>query len=402
MFAKVKLDNSQRCAVHPPAPQEADQVNFAFSDEQELLRSQARDFLERECPPSRVRELMATPDGYDEAMYRRMAELGWTAIPFPERCGGLGLGLVDMTVVLEEMGKRLVPSPLQSSVGLAGMTVLAAGSEAQQQRLLPGICDGSQRATVALLEESGSWDAGGVRVRAQRSGDAYLVRGTKLFVADAHVADWMVVAARTAEDSGDGITLLVVDGSAPGVRSRALDTIDPTRRLFEVAFDGVEVDAGAVLGEPDRGWHILERSLDAALVAVSAELCGTAQRALELSVDYATTRQQFGRPIGAFQGVAHRCADMLVSVESAKSLTYYAALAVDSGSSEAPLAAAMAKAYTSDAVRTVTAGAIQVHGGIGFTWEHDMHLFFRRAKWGEVTLGDASHHRERVARLLEL
>src|SRR5207302_5173278 len=164
----------------------------------------------------------------------------------------------------------------------------------------------------------------------------------------------------------------------------------------------VEVDAGAVLGEPDRGWHILERSLDAALVAVSAELCGTAQRALELSVDYATTRQQFGRPIGAFQGVAHRCADMLVSVESAKSLTYYAALAVDSGSSEAPLAAAMAKAYTSDAVRTVTAGAIQVHGGIGSTWEHDMHLFFRRAKWGEVTLGDASHHRERVARLLEL
>jgi len=377
-------------------------LNFGFSPEQELLRSQARDFLDKECPSSRVRELMATDRGFDEAMYRRMADLGWTAIPFPEKYGGLGLGLVDLTVVLEEMGRHVAPAPLQSSVGLAGMTVLAAGSDTQREQLLPQLCDGSRVGTLALVEESGRWDAAGVQLTAKRSGDAYLLSGTKLFVADAHVADWMIVAARTAPAADDGITLLVVEGKAPGVRLRQLATMDQTRRLFEVAFDSVEVSADSVIGDPDHGAPALRKGLDRALVGISAELCGTAQRVLEMSVDYARTRQQFGRPIGAYQAVSHKCADMLVQVESAKSLTYYAAWAIDNDAPEASLAAAMAKAYASDAGRWVAANGIQVHGGIGFTWEHDMHLYFKRAKWGETTLGDATYHRERVARLLEL
>jgi alkylation response protein AidB-like acyl-CoA dehydrogenase len=376
-------------------------VNFGFSDEQELLRRQARDFLDRDCPTRRVRELMEDELGHDPAMYKRMAELGWTAIPFAERHGGLGLGLVDLVVVLEEMGRHLVPSPLSSTVGLAGMTLAASGAEEHAARLLPAVCDGSACATVALVEESGRWDAGGVRMPAQRSGDAWLLRGEKLFVPDAHVADWMIVATRTADDPADGLTLLLVDARAPGLTVRPLRSMDATRRTAAVGFDDVEVAAEAVLGEPNRGWATLRRGLDRALVGVSAELAGTAQRVLELSVEYAKVRQQFGRPIGTYQAISHRCADMLVAVESAKSLVYHAAWALDNDVPEAPLAAAMAKAYASDAARSVAGGGLQVHGGIGFTWEHDIHLYLKRAKWGEATLGNASHHRERVAQLLE-
>jgi alkylation response protein AidB-like acyl-CoA dehydrogenase len=377
-------------------------VNFGFSDEQELLRRQARDFLDRECGSARVRQLMEAEAAHDPRMYARIAELGWTAIPFAERHGGLGLGLVDLAVVLEEMGRHVAPSPLQSSVCLAGMTVAASGDEEQAARLLPAICDGSACATVALVEESGRWDAGGVQLAARRSGDAWLLRGEKLFVPDAQVAGWMIVATRTADDPADGLTLLLVDTDAPGVTVRPLASMDATRRMAVVGFDDVEVAGGAVLGEPGRGWATLRRGLDRAMVGIAAELAGTAQRVLEMSVDYAKVRQQFGRPIGTYQAVSHRCADMLVMVESARSLAYHAAWALDNDVPEAPLAAAMAKAYAGDAARTVASLGLQVHGGIGFTWEHDIHLFLKRAKWGEATLGDASHHRERVAQLLEL
>ena len=377
-------------------------MNFGYSEEQELLRRQARDLLDRECGGARVRELMEDTRGYDPRLYARVADLGWTAIPFAERHGGLGLGLVDLTVVLEEMGRHVMPSPLQATVGLAGMTVAASGDEAQAARLLPGICDGSDCATLALVEESGRWDAGGVTMAAQRSGDAWLLRGEKLFVPVAAAARWMVVATRTADDPADGLTLLVVDTAAPGVTVRPLRTIDATRRVAAVGFDDVEVGGDAVLGEPGRGWAVLRRGLDRALVCISAELAGGAQRVLEMAVEYAKTRQQFGRPIGTYQAVSHKCADMLVMVESARSLASYAAWALDNDVPEAPLAAAMAKAYASDAARTVASLGLQVHGGIGFTWEHDIHLFLKRAKWGEATLGDAPYQRERVAQLLEL
>jgi alkylation response protein AidB-like acyl-CoA dehydrogenase len=377
-------------------------MDFGFSEEQELLRGQARDFLDKQCPPAVVRSLMASERGYDDAMYRRMAELGWTAIPFPEEHGGLGLGMVDLVVVLEEMGRHVTPAPLQSAVGLAGMVLLQGGSDAQKSRWLPGICDGSAVGTLALVEASGRWDAGGVQLRARRSGDGWVLDGEKHYVADAPAADWMIVAARTADGDGDGVSLLLVDADAPGVSVHAVRSMDQTRRLGTVRFAGVAVPADRLVGQQGRGWSVLRRGLDRALVAISAELCGTAQRALEMSVEYAKARQQFGRPIGSYQAVAHKCADMLVQVESAKSLTYYAAWAVDNDVAEAPLAAAMAKAYASDAARLVCGAAIQVHGGIGFTWEHDAHLYFKRAKWGETTLGDAVFHRERVAQALEL
>jgi len=378
-------------------------MDFGFSEEQELLRGQARDFLDRQCPTAVVRTLMASERGYDDDMYRRMAELGWTAIPFPEEFGGLGLGMVDLTVVLEEMGRHVAPAPLQSAVGLAGMTLLHGASDEQKKRWLPGLAEGTSVGTVALAESSGRWDASGVQLAARRDGAGYTLNGEKLYVTDAHVAEWMIVAARTADGtSGDGVSLFVVDTAAPGVTVRVVKSMDQTRRLCTVSLDAVTVAADRLVGGEGRGWSVLRKGLDRALVAISAELCGTAQRAMELSVEYAKTRQQFGRPIGSYQAVAHRCADMLVQVESAKSLTYYAAWAVDNDVPEAALAAAMAKAYASDAARLVTGAAIQVHGGIGFTWEHDMHLFFKRAKWGETTLGDAVFHRERVAQALEL
>ena len=373
-------------------------MDFGFSEEQELLRTQARDFLDRQCPTSKVRELMATERGYDDAMYAQMASLGWTAIPFPEEVGGLGLGMVDLTVVLEEMGRHVTPAPLQSAISLAGMTLLHGGSEAQRKRWLPALCDGTGVGTVALVERSGRWDSAGVQMPARRSGDTYALSGEKLYVPDAHVADWIIVAAR----SGEGITLLLVDRDTPGVSVTTTKAMDQTRRLCTVSLDNVSVESDRIIGAEGQGWAVLRKGLDRTLVAISAELCGTAQRAMEMSVEYAKTRQQFGRPIGSYQAVSHKCADMLVQVESAKSLTYYAAWAVDNDVPEAPLAAAMAKAYASDAARLVTGAAIQVHGGIGFTWEHDMHLYFKRAKWGETTLGDAVFHRERVAQALEL
>ena len=377
-------------------------MDFGFSEEQELLRNQARDFLDRHSDSKAVRRLLDDEVGYDPATWKRMAELGWTSVPFPEEHGGLGLGLVDLVVVLEETGRHVTPSPLQSSVGLAGMVVLRSGSEAQRAELLPGIADGSRRATVAVAEESGRWDSGGVALQARRSGDAWLLSGEKMFVPDAQGSDWMVVAARSSQSASDGVTLLVVPTDAPGISIRRMHSMDQTQRLARVAFDGVEVPVESVLGEPDGGAAALRHALEATLVCVSAELCGVAQRALEMSVDYAKTRQQFGRPIGSFQGVSHKCADMLVLTESAKSLTYFAAWAIDNDAPEAAMAAAMAKAYAGDAARQVTAMGIQVHGGIGFTWEHDMHLYFKRARWGDAVHGDSRFHRERVADMLEL
>ena len=377
-------------------------MDFGFNEEQDLLRAQARDFLDRESTSQKVRALMDGETGYDPALEGRLAELGWTALPFPEENGGLGLGMVDLVVVLEEMGRHVTPSALMSTVGMAGMAVLTAGTAEQRGARLPGICDGSQHAALALAEATGRWDAAGVNLRAERTSSGYVLRGEKTFVPDGHVADWLVVAVRTGDEPGDGVTLLLVDTAADGVSRRRLKVMDRTRPVAAVSFEDVEVGDAAVLGEPGRGWRSLQGAIDRALVAISAEACGVMARVLEMSVEYAKSRQQFGRPIGAYQAVSHRCADMLVAVESAKSLTYHAAWAVDEAVPEASLAAAMCKAYISEMAPRVAGDGIQVHGGIGFTWEHDMHLYFKRAKWAETVLGDAAHHRARVADLLEL
>jgi alkylation response protein AidB-like acyl-CoA dehydrogenase len=376
-------------------------VDFAFSEEQEMLRRSARDFLIKECSPKVVRRLMDGQDAFDAALWKKIAELGWTALGIPEQYGGVGTFL-DLTVVLEEAGRALLPGPFFSTMGLAVPTLIEAGTEAQKKEVLSAIAEGSARATIALTEASGRWDAEGVRLAAQQSGGGWRLNGMKLFVPDALSADYMAVVARTRGEGEDGITLFLVKGRPKGMTVTPLETLDMTRRWAEVKFENVELSADAVMGPADKGWAPLRRALDWATAALCAEMIGGAQKVLETSTEYAKTRHQFGKPIGIYQAVSHKLADMLVLAESGRSATYYAAWAVDADAPDRSLASSMAKAYVSDAYRKVAGDGIQVHGGIGFTWEHDMHLYFKRAKASEVTLGDATYHRELVAQALDL
>ena len=375
-------------------------MDFAFSEEQEMLRRSARDFLAKECGPKVVRRLMEGPDAYDAALWKKVADLGWTALGIPERYGGVG-SFLDLIVVLEEAGRALLPGPFFATMGLAVPALIEAANEAQKKEVLSAIAEGSARATLAFTEASGRWDAEGVRLSAKPSGGGWRLEGTKLFVPDAAAADYMVVVARTRGEGEDGITLFLVKGRPKGMTVTPLETLDMTRRWAEVRFEGVELAADAVMGAPDQGWGPLKRALDWAAAALCAEMIGGAQKVLETSTEYAKTRQQFGKPIGIYQAVSHKLADMLVLAESGRSATYYAAWAVDADAPDRSLASSMAKAYVSDAYRKVAGDGIQVHGGIGFTWEHDMHLYFKRAKSSEVTLGDATYHRELVAQALD-
>jgi alkylation response protein AidB-like acyl-CoA dehydrogenase len=378
-------------------------MDFGFSEEQDMLRNSARDFLAKEAPMTYVRKMMEDDRGFTDDVWRKMAELGWMGLILPEEHGGSGLDFVDMVVVLEEMGRVVLPGPFFSTVILAGVAIAEAGSAAQKKAYLPKIADGSLKATVAQLEPSGRWDADGIQATAKSEGGGYVIDGTKLFVPDANVADLFVVAARAPGSKGaEGVSLFLVDAKAAGVAVTMLKTMDQTRKLGEVALKGVKVGADALLGTAGGGWKVLERVVDRGKVGLAAEMCGGAQKVLEMSVEYAKVREQFGKPIGSFQAIQHKCANMLVEVESSKSITYYAAWAVANNVPEAPLAAAMAKAYTSDAYRHTAGEGIQIHGGIGFTWEHDMHIFFKRAKSSEVTFGDATWNRELVAQHINL
>ena len=368
-------------------------MDFGFSQEQELLRRTAQDFLAKECPMTYVRQMMEDERGCSEDLWQKMAEMGWLGLIYPEEYGGSGLGLVDLAVVLEEMGRVVMPGPFFSTVALGGVTLLEAGSTEQKRRLLPDLVSGKAKVTLALLEPAARWDAEGITLRAERDGGGYRLSGTKLFVPDAHVSDLLVVEARTEE----GVSLFLVERQQSGVNLTLLRTMDQTRKLCEVTLDNVRLGAEAVMGTPGKGWDALARVIDRGKVALCAEICGGAQKVLDMSVEYAKVREQFGRPIGSFQAIQHKCANMLLQVESAKSATYYAAWAVANDIPEAPLAAAMAKAYCSDVYRQVAGEGIQVHGGIGFTWEHDLHLYFKRAKFSEVMFGDATWNRELVA-----
>jgi alkylation response protein AidB-like acyl-CoA dehydrogenase len=378
-------------------------MNFGFNEEQELLRSTARKFFENECPSEVVRALMETPDGMSPALWAKLGEQGWLGLIYPEAYDGMGLGLVDLVVLMEEMGRAVVPGPYFSSVLLGGLAVLEAGSEAQKKEWLPRIATGQARVALAWMEPSAMLGAEGVTLAAVPRDGMVTLSGTKLFVPDAHTADAIVVAARTdTGTSEDGVALFLVPKGMRGLEVRLLPTMDQTRKLCEVTLKDVTLGADARLGAAGVGGRALGRVLDRATVALCAEMCGGAQRVLDMTVEYAKIRQAFGRPIGSYQGVKHRAADMLVDVENSKSITYYAAWALDEGVAEGPLAVSMAKAYVSDAYRRVAAAGIQLHGGIGFTWEHDLHLYFKRAKGSEFTFGDATYHRERVAQLVNL
>jgi alkylation response protein AidB-like acyl-CoA dehydrogenase len=378
-------------------------MNFGFNDEQELLRNTARKFFENECGSDTVRRLMETPEGISPELWKKIAEQGWLGLIYPESYDGMGLGLVDLVVLMEEMGRAVVPGPYFSSVLLGGLAVLEAGSEAQKKEWLPRISAGDKRVALAWMEPSAQLGPAGIALTAVEKGGRYTLSGTKLFVHDAHIADALVVAARTRPGAGaDGVSLFLLPKGTKGLEIALLPTMDQTRKLCEVTCSDVAVGGDALLGAAGSGWAPLSRVLDRATVALCAEMCGGAQKVLDMTVEYAKIRQAFGRPIGSYQGVKHRAADMLVDVENSKSITYYAAWALDENSPEAPLAVSMAKAYVSDAFRRVSAAGIQLHGGIGFTWEHDLHLYFKRAKGSEFTFGDATHHRERVAQLVNL
>jgi alkylation response protein AidB-like acyl-CoA dehydrogenase len=377
-------------------------MDIGFSEEQELLRDTARKFLDSECPTQFVRRMMDTENAITDEFWRQLADNGWLGITYPEDAGGSGLGLVDLVVLMEEIGRAVMPGPYPATVLLGGAAIAVAGSPAQRREWLPRIAAGEVKATLALTEPNARWDAAGITATAREARGGFTLSGGKMFVPDAHLADVLVVAARSRDGSTmeDGVSLFVVPKDTAGLAIRRLPSVDETRKLCEVKLDNIAVPGSALLGELHQGWSPLQRIIDHAAVALSAEMCGAAQRVLEMSVDYAKLRVAFGKPIGTYQGVKHKCADMLVEIENAKSLTYYAAWAVDEGEADASLAVSMAKAAASDAGRKVCAAGIQLHGGIGMTWEHDLQLYLKRAKADEVMFGDATWHRERIARLM--
>ncbi len=373
-------------------------MDFGLSEDQELLQASARDFLTRECPPAVVRQAAESPEGAASALDRKIAALGWTGLLVPESHGGLGLSPLDMALLLTEFGRVAAPGGFLFSAALATWALVLRGSAKQKKEWLPRLASGERTATLAWLEKSDRWDPAGIQLRARRHGSRYVLTGKKLFVPYAASSDVLVTPVRTSGgEAPSGVTLLLVERTAPGVSVRPLDSIDRTRRVHEVDFHRVEVGVEQRLGRAGDAWPTLVRLLDFGAVALAADGLGGSERVLEMAVDYSKTREQFGRPIGSFQAVKHLAAEMVADVEPARSLAWYAAYILDSAPREASRAASMAKARLSDVYAGTANRAVQIHGGIGFTWEHDIHFWFKRAKWNELAFGDATFHRERVA-----
>lgn len=377
-------------------------MDFSLSEEQELLKKTAREFLEKECPVQLVRQMEGDEKGFPVQLWHRMAELGWMALPFPEEYQGGGGSFADLVILLEEMGRACLPSPFISTVVLCGQTILDSGSKEQKDSLLPGIARGDIIGTLALLEPSDSYDPAAISCRAIAEGNEYHITGTKLFVQDAHIADYLVVPARTGGGDGadDGITLFLIDARGPGIGLTSLKTMAADKQ-FEVNFDGVRLTGEKVIGEVNQGWKAAARILERAAVARCAEMVGGAQRVLEMTVDYARERVQFGRPIGSFQAIKHYCANMAIDVEASRFNTCKAAWMIAEG---IPCfkEVAIAKAWCSEAYRRVTALSHQIHGAIGWTKDMDLELYTRRAKAAEVAFGDADFHREKIVQALGL
>jgi len=367
-------------------------MNFAFTPEQDMLRDSVRSFLEAKTPMPRVRSLMETATGYDPELWGEMAALGWPAMHIPEGYGGAGFSHLELGIVLEEMGRGLTPAPMLSSVVLGANLLLLAGSEEQKKEHLAAIAAGEHTVAVAIVEPAGRWDAGGVSTTARTDGGDIVLDGEKSYVVDGHTAHTVAVAARS-DDGAVGFYL--VDGHARGVTRTRLETMDMTRKQAAITLDGVRVPAAAAL--PGTAPDTIARLYDLAAVALAFEQVGGAQRCMEMAVAYAKDRVQFGRAIGSFQAIKHKCADMLVAVESARSSAYYAGWAAATADPELLVAAPLAKAYCSDAYFSVAAENIQVHGGIGFTWEHDAHLYFKRAKSSQLMFGDPAAWRATLA-----
>lgn len=370
-------------------------LGFSFSDEQEEFRRTVRRFFEDTSPPGEVRRLMETEAGFDPSVWAKLSgNLGLTGIAIPEEYGGQGFGFVELALTLEEMGRSLVCAPYFASVVLAANAILNAGSEEEKKKLLPGISAGTTIATAAIAETTGAWSGEAVALTATQREGWYELNGSKSFVVDGRLADLIVVVAREPGSRGsDGLSFFTVSGEAEGLSRRVLTTLDPTRKLAELAFEHV---SGKLLGERGAAAGPLARTLDQAAIALANEMVGGAQKVLETAVEYAKVRMQFGRPIGSFQAIKHRCADLLLEVEHAKSAAYTAAAAASESDDDVPALASLAKVCCSEAYRRVATASIQIHGGVGFTWENDTHLYFKRARSSEAFLGTPGHHREEL------
>jgi len=377
-------------------------MDLGLSEEQEMLKTSARDFLQRECPKKLVKQLDESDEGYSPELWRKMAQLGWLGLLFPEGYGGSGGSFADLVVLLEEMGYNILPGPFFSTVVLGGSPILAAGNEEQKKELLPNIANGEAILTLALLEPSVRYDAAAVKATAEARNGEYVINGTKLFVPDANVADFLLVVARTRETANPegGITVFLVDAKSPGLGTTLLKTLARDKQC-EVVFEDVIVPKENILGELDRGWPIVRDILQKATVAKCAEMVGGAQAALDMAVAYAKERVQFNRPIGSFQAIQHYCANMVSDVDGSRFVTYKAAWKVSEGL-PATMDVAVAKAWTSGAYGRVTLLAHQIFGAIAFTMDHDLHLYYRRAKASEMMFGDGAYHRAIVARELGL
>ena len=371
-------------------------MDFDLNETQKLFKSSARELFAQECPPEAVRAMIENGEPYSDKLWGHLAEQGWTGLIFDEADGGMGLGYVEMAVAFEEMGRALVPGAFLSTVALSGALVARAGNAAQRDQYLKAICEGRAKATAALLESSGDWNVDAVQLQATETAAGLTLNGTKLFVADAGAADHIITAAR----AGSELVLAIVASGATGLSLKLMPAIDATRQLYEVTYNNVEVESANVLARGDAARAATEHALDVATVALAAEMVGGMQWLLDATVEYAKTRKQFGKPIGQFQAIQHHCADMLLLTESARSAVYYAAWQLGNDTEQAPLAVSVAKAYTSDGYREAGNLGIQVHGGIGFTWDEPLHFYYKRAKASELMFGDATFHRERIARLV--
>jgi len=374
-------------------------MDLGLTEAQQMLKSSARTFLEAECPEEFVRAMENDERGFTLELWQKLAAQGWLGLTFPEEYGGAGLGYVELAVLLEEMGRSLLPGPYFSTVVMAGPAIMDAGSPEQKRQFMTGIASGQLIVTLALTEPGGRWDAAGVRTMASARDDDFVINGTKLFVPNAHASDYMVVAARSGDAERD-ISLFIVARQTPGIAQSLLETIASDRQS-EVVFDDVVVPASSLLGDLNGGWATMEKVLQWGAVGKCAEMLGGAQQVLDMTVEYAKQRAQFGRPIGSFQAVQHHCANMATDVDASRHITYQAAWRLAEGL-PAQREVAMAKAWVSDAYRRVCALGHQCHGAIGFTKEHRMQLYSRRAKAAELQFGDADLHLETVARAIGL
>ncbi|MFC1896443.1 acyl-CoA dehydrogenase family protein, partial [Thermodesulfobacteriota bacterium] len=373
-------------------------MDLDLNKEQRILKSSARDFLKKESPSSFVREMWEDPKGYSPEMWAKMADLGWIGVMIPERYGGIGGDFVDLAILLECMGEACFPGPFFSTVVLGGLTIMAAGTEEQKKDLLPRLVDGELFLALAVTEPGTWYGAEGVSLKATQDGEDYVLDGTKLFVDSADFADCILCVARTDQGQAPGgLTVFLVDGKTQGITCSPLVTLNHDKQC-EVVFDKVRVPAKHILGQPHQAFQVIEEVQTKAAVAKCAQLVGGLQWTLNTTVAYAKDRHQFGRPIGSFQAVQHHCANMVIDVDGARFITYQAAWKI---ARDLPhgMDAAMAKVWTSNAAKKTALLGHQIHGAISFCEEHDMHLYYRQAKAGEVAFGDADYHLERVALL---